>query len=273
MRSLSLIINTFEQPVYLGRVLEAVSRQTSPPEEVLLADDGSSEATRAVFTQWAGRPAVRTEHLWQAHEGFRRARILNLAIAKARADYLVFLDGDTIPHPRFMDDHRCLARSSAFVQGHRALVRQQAAAWFGKGDFTRDRQRALWTGQLEGVKHAFRWPWPLVRIRGGLRGIRGCNLAIWREDLIRVNGYNEAFIGWGREDSELAVRLMNTGLSRLDTRGWALCYHLWHPPASRAGLQTNDELLAQAQRDRPIRCQLGLEQHLQTTVVSNGLPI
>ena len=65
-----------------------------------------------------------------------------------------------------------------------------------------------------------------------LRGIRGSNLAIWRADLIRVNGYNEDFVGWGREDSELAVRLTNSGVRRLDVRGWAVCYHLWHPSAS-----------------------------------------
>ena len=61
------------------------------------------------------------------------------------------------------------------------------------------------------MKHAFRWPSPLLRTCHGLRGIRGCNLGIWRDDLVRVNGYNEDFVGWGREDSELAVRLMNTG--------------------------------------------------------------
>lgn len=77
-----------------------------------------------------------------------------------------------------------------------------------------------------------------------------------------VNGYNEAFVGWGREDSELAVRLANVRVQRLDARGWALCYHLWHPPASRAGLGTNDELLAEAQRSGVTRCEKGLDAHL-----------
>ena len=80
---------------------------------------------------------------------------------------------------------------------------------------------------------------------------------------MRVNGYNEAFLGWGREDSELAVRLMNTGVRRLDVRGWALCYHLWHPPASRAGVPGNDELLAAAIRGCAVRCAIGVQQHLE----------
>ena len=260
---IGLIINSFEQPDYLGRVLAAVARQTSAPEEVLLADDGSGEAVRSVFAKWSAAQRLRAEHVWQPHEGFRRARILNQAIARARSDYLVFLDGDTLPHRQFIADHRRLSRRGAFIQGHRALVKQRAAAWFGLNGFKQDRRRALWQWQFGGLKHAFRWPFPLLRARSGLRGIRGCNLGIWRDDLIRVNGYNEAFVGWGREDSELAVRLMNTGVRRLDVRGWALCYHLWHPPASRAGVPGNDELLAAAIKEGAIRCANGVQQHLE----------
>jgi hypothetical protein len=95
-----------------------------------------------------------------------------------------------------------------------------------------------------------------------LRGIRGCNLAIWRDDLIRVNGYDEAFVGWGREDSELAARLINSGGLRRDLRGWALCYHLWHPPASRSGVEANDQLLSATVASRAKRCVLGLNQYL-----------
>jgi glycosyltransferase involved in cell wall biosynthesis len=264
MFPLGLVINAYEQPDYLARVLGAVSRQISPPEEVLLADDGSGETTRRMFADWLATQRLRAEHVWQPHEGFRRARILNQAIARARSEYLVFLDGDTLPHPQFIADHRRLGRRGAFIQGHRALVRERAAAWFGLDQFGRDRRRALWQGQLEGLKHAFRWPLPLMRTPSNLRGIRGCNLGIWRDDLMRVNGYNEDFVGWGREDSELAVRLMNTGVRRMDVRGRALCYHLWHPPASRAGVPGNDELLAAAIEGSAIRCANGVEQHLRT---------
>lgn len=259
---LGLIINTWNQPEYLARVLQAISGQRSPPDEVLLAEDGSDDQTREIFTKWAAAHPGPSAHVWQEHQGFRRARILNQSIARAKTPYLVFLDGDTVPHPRFIEDHRHLARKNAFIQGHRALIKQRAAVWFGLGQFKSDRRRAFWRGQLQGIKHAFRWPRPLRRTRSDLRGVRGCNLGIWREHLIKINGYNEAFVGWGREDSELAVRLMNLGVQRLDVRGWALCFHLWHPPASRTSLSANDELLAQAQRSRAIRCDLGLNQYL-----------
>lgn len=259
--SLALVINTYNQPEYLARMLRAVAKQTQPPAEVVLADDGSGEPTRETFARWTASQPFRCEHAWQENTGFRRARVLNLAIARARADYVVFLDGDTVPHPRFLADHQALAQPRAFVQGHRALVEKKGAEHFGLDDFFRDRRRALWRAQLRGLKHAFHWPRPLRRWRDDLRGVRGCNLGIWRADLVAVNGYNEAFVGWGREDSELAVRLMNSGVRRLDVRGWALCYHLWHPPASRAGLPANDSLLETAQAQGARRCEHGLDQH------------
>jgi len=268
--AVALIINTCDQPDYLRRVLRAVSGQVSPPAEVLLADDGSDERTARLFQDWAAAQSCRSEHLWQAHEGFRRARILNEAIARARADYVVFLDGDTVPHPRFISDHQRLARPERFIQGHRALIGCRAARSFGEGDFTKDRWRALLGGGVAGWKHAFRWPAPLRRLRRDLRGVRGCNLAIWRDDLARVNGYNEEFTGWGREDSELAVRLLNIGLLREDVRGWALCYHLWHPPLSRSQLPANDQLLAAAVSEGRQICRLGLNQHAAPMAPQGG---
>jgi len=261
--SLTLIINTYNQPEPLSRVLKAVGRQSEPPEEIILADDGSSDETAAVFERWAADGSYLTFRVWQERAGFRRARILNLAIARATQSYLVFLDGDTVPHPQFIADHRRLARPDTFIQGHRALIEKRAASYFGLADFARDRRRALISGQLRGLKHAYRWPVPLRRYRRDLRGVRGCNLGIWREDLIKVNGYNEAFIGWGREDSELAVRLMNGRVRRLDVRGWALCYHLWHLPASRDNLSTNEQLLQIALNEHSIHCEMGLSTHFQ----------
>lgn len=264
---LALIINTYNQPQYLARVLKSIKNQTLAPNELLLADDGSHDETRRIFSEWAGGSLIRAEHVWQTHDGFRRARILNEAIARAQSPYLVFLDGDTVPHPQFVADHRRLARPGAFIQGHRALINECGAIQFGTTAFQRDRRRAILEGHVERWKHLFRWPRPWVSARKDLRGIRGCNLGIWREHLLQANGYNEAFLGWGREDSELAIRLMNRGVQRLDVRGWALCFHLWHPPAARTNLKTNDELLAKALEARATRCELGLDSHLPRSIV------
>ncbi|MBI3877364.1 MAG: glycosyltransferase, partial [Verrucomicrobia bacterium] len=166
--TLGLVVNTYNSPDYLARVLRAVSRQTSRPDEVVLADDGSDSVTRNYFEHWQQLSGIPGAHAWQENTCFRRSRILNLAIAAARADYLVFLDGDTVPHPQFVADHRQLAAPQTFVQGHRALIERHAAAQFGLGEFSADRRRALLQFQMRGLKHAFRWPRPLRRARGDL---------------------------------------------------------------------------------------------------------
>ncbi|MGD0253940.1 MAG: glycosyltransferase [Verrucomicrobiota bacterium] len=263
--SVALVVNTCNQPEYLARVLSAVSAQSSLPDEVVLADDGSGEETLHVFEQWAVAQAFSVHHAWHEKNGFRRSRILNAAIALARSEYIIFLDGDTIPHRDFTADHRTLAKRNFFIQGHRVLVSQKASHFFGAGDFSSDRRRAFFSGQLKGFKHIFRWLLPFKRIVPNLHGVRGCNLSVWRSDLVKINGYNEDYFGWGCEDLDLALRLMNCGIRRLDVRGRALCYHLWHPLLDRSNLAANQRILAETASHQRVTCEHGLNQHLSNS--------
>lgn len=260
--TITLIINTYNQADYLARVLRAVSRQRDLPDEVIIADDGSGGETRLVFQQWSAGQPFAARHIWQKNEGFRRSHILNAAIADSHSQYLVFLDGDTVPHPLFVSDHRALARSGFFLQGHRVCVQQRASVHFGAGDFFADRRRAFLAGQMRGLKHAFRWPTPCRRIMSSLAGVRGCNLSVWREDLAGINGYNQDYFGWGCEDLDLALRLMNFGIRRMDVRGRALCFHLWHPPLDRSFLAANEKTLDQTVAHKSTACERGLNLHL-----------
>jgi glycosyltransferase involved in cell wall biosynthesis len=260
--STALIINTCNQPDYLARVLQAVAVQNEFPDEVVIADDGSNDETRRIIAQWSTGQPFHVYHAWQPKKGFRRSRILNVAISQVQSDYLIFLDGDTIPHPDFAADHRGLARRGFFIQGHRVLVSKKASNFFGAGEFRSDRRKAFFSGQLSGLKHIFRWILPFKQIVPDLDGVRGCNLSVWRSDLVKINGYNEEFVGWGCEDLDLALRLMNSGIRRLDVRGHALCYHLWHPLLDRSNLAANQKILDDTARYRSTSCKQGLSAHL-----------
>jgi glycosyltransferase involved in cell wall biosynthesis len=261
--SIALIVNTYNQPEYLRRVLRGISKLSIQPQEVLIADDGSTDDTKAVIEEASRMTKVNYRHIWQVDDGFRRSQILNKAVASTTCDYVIFLDGDTVPHPDFVRDHGLVARPGCFVQGHRSFIGKSAAVRFGYGRLNHDRGLALLKGQLESLRNAFRWPYPVIRTRNNAKGVRGCNLGIWRKDLEAVNGYNEEFVGWGREDSDLTLRLLNRGLQRIDLRGWAVCYHLWHPTASRSGLENNDSLLAETAALGSHRCACGLDKYLR----------
>jgi len=91
--------------------------------------------------------------------------------------------------------------------------------------------------------------------------MRGCNMAFWREDLLKVNGYNEGFTGWGREDNEVAVRLINSGINKRVIKFGAVVFHIFHPEKSREGLDRNDDMLQDAIKNKRVYCEVGLNQY------------
>jgi len=258
---ISLIISTYERPGALEQVLQGLLRQSQMPLETLIADDGSGPATRALISQWQARLPVPLCHLWQPDQGFRKTLILNQAIAAAKGDYIVLLDGDCVPHRKFMADHAALAEKNFWVQGRRCFVREKFVPAFSAGS-TRIWQWML-AGRITGLAKAVRLPFPLVRRDTGQRGIIGCNMGFWREDLFAINGFDEEYTGWGiGEDSDLGTRLYHLGRPRKFVYGRAIVYHLNHPMLARSHIEASRQRLTETIRSGKIRCARGLEQHL-----------
>ncbi|MCL5096543.1 MAG: glycosyltransferase, partial [Candidatus Omnitrophica bacterium] len=181
---LSLIINTSERPAALDLVLQGVQRQTRTADEIWIADDGSGESTRALIQSWQGRLGGNLGHVWHEKKGFRRSVILNKTLARTTGDYIVFLDGDCVPHRRFIADHARLAEPGYWVQGRRCFVKEQWVERFRPG------RTPVWiwiaAGRISGGAKAVRYPRAAVRRDTRLEGILGCNLGFWRQDLIRA---------------------------------------------------------------------------------------
>lgn len=258
---ISLLISTYERPEALAAVLRSVERQTFAPHQVVIGDDGSGPETKAVVDE-AIRRGLPIEHAWLAHDGFRLARMRNHAAARATGEYLVILDDDILLHPRFLADHRDAAREGYFVQGARALLGEEPTRRAQESD---EYWPGLFTGDVDNRKNLLWSPFLSRLVSGdvaGLRGIRTCNFALWRDDYYRVNGFNEDFVGWGREDSEFVTRLFNAGVKRRNIRFAALGCHLYHPPRSRDGVAANDERLAATIDAKAVRCERGLDLHL-----------
>jgi glycosyltransferase involved in cell wall biosynthesis len=257
--ALTVIVSTYNQPAALGCILTALCRQTMTPAEIIVADDGSKPETANVILRHKLQLGACIKHCWHEDQGFRKTIILNQAIAMATQPYIVFLDGDCVPSHQFIADHARLAEAGFFVQGRRAFIKESAVV-----DFVAGRVSLLglaFTGRLSGLFKAVRLPFPIVRKNQGQRGLIGCNLAIWRDDLVAVNGFDEAYAGWGMEDSDLCSRLYHLGRQRKLVHGRALVYHLNHPVASRTQVQTNQARLAQVLAARSIRCEAGLHHH------------
>jgi len=255
---ISLVLNTYENPAALRKVLSALEEQTDKRAEIIVADDGSGSETAEVVRDFSTRISI--QHCRQDHQGFRRSSILNQAIARARGDYIVFLDGDSVPAQEFIADHAALAEAGCWVQGRRAFIEESAVGGFRADGW--HLARLFVSGKLKGWPKAVRWPRASIRYDQGQEGILGCNLGIWRSDLLAVNGYDETFTGWGREDADLGNRLYHLGLRRKLVHGRAIIFHLNHPLVPRDRLGDNQVLLDQTIAERRVRARKGLDQYL-----------
>jgi glycosyltransferase involved in cell wall biosynthesis len=244
-------------------VLASVARLRIPPDEIVIADDGSGAPTRELIERFARQAAVPVRTVSQPHEGFRAARLRNLAIAASTADFLVFVDGDMLLHPEFVADHARLARPGFYTQGVRVLAdaRLTARLIAAGNRFPSPLERGLGVLRRAYLLHAPALSTAFRHGGNGFIAIKSCNLGVWRGDLLRVNGFNEDMVGWGPEDKELCTRLGHAGLRRQTLLFGGIACHLHHPPASRAALPANLAILAGTREARRVRAEHGLDSH------------
>lgn len=252
----SVLITTYNSSEYLGRVLEGYLRQSVLPFEVIVADDGSSDDTQEVVRHFAELASYSIHHVWHEDLGFRAAKIRNEGIKIATGDYIVFTDGDCIPHPSFVEDHIYHATIGYFTQGKRMLVGKELSRQYCGSSLLKNLWYCL-TGKMTGCHHLLRLRM-VIQYRHGMRGVRSCNMGAFTKDIIAINGFDEAFVGWGREDSDFAFRLVQYGIKRKDPVFSALVFHLWHPENSRSSLESNDGLLQGAIASGRYWCQDGI---------------
>jgi glycosyltransferase involved in cell wall biosynthesis len=263
---ISVIVSTYDREDALDVVLRALSRQSDRNFEIVVADDGSGPATARVVREWAARETVPIKHVWHEDRGFRLAEIRNRGIRASSGAYLVFLDGDCIARRDFVTMHRRLAEPCWFVTGTRILLsRELTEAILHQG-----LEPELWglaRFLVHRLRHHFNRVAPLFALRLGpmrkltahrWRGARGSNMAFWRADLERVGGFDTSFSGWGREDSDIFIRLIRAGVRRKDGRFASGVLHLWHPEADRSHLGDNDRQLDEVLHSTRIMARCGL---------------
>ncbi len=260
----SVIVSTYNRPFYLERVIEGYLRQSLPPSEIIVADDGSTDETALKIESLQASSQIEIRHVWHEDRGFRLAAIRNKAAAASKGEYLIFCDDDSIPSQRLVEDHLRHAERGFFIQGHRVLLGEKISESFRAGDESLPRllQLAI-AGQAGNMINALRLPLPLIRKSDSLRGIRGCNMSFFRTDLFQVNGFNEDFEGWGKEDSELVVRLYKLGVRRKDLKFRGCCFHLFHPHYSSDKLERNIKLLEEAKGSDTVYCPSGLDKYVR----------
>lgn len=268
---IAVIVTTYNRPDALAAVLDGYLVQTDKNFELLVADDGSASDTAQVISQFQQRATFSIRHVWQEDEGFRAAAIRNRALAQTAADYIIFTDGDCVPPQDFVARHRDLAERGCFLSGNRLMLtrtfteqvlRDKLPIHLWRLD---DWLRARRQGQIERLMPLLRLPhWGAIRRLAPRRwrGAKTCNLSAFRDDLIKVNGLDESYTGWGLEDSDLVIRLIRAGVRNKSARFAAPLFHLWHSENDRSNLEQNRQRLHDILLATHTRALLGVDQYL-----------
>lgn len=259
----TLIISTYNWPDALELVLKSVAGQSILPTEIIIADDGSTSETELLINTFKDNLTIPLVHIWHEDLGFRKSTILNKALVKAKGDYIIQVDGDCILHTDFIKDHLALAQKEVYLYGSRVNIQKAYL-------------NSLFNGQIikfnffsEGIKkrtRALRIPFFSRFYRSSLefsRKYRGCNTSYFKQDAIKINGYNEDIQGWGREDSEFAVRLHNLGLKGKRIRYRGIIYHIFHKEKPKNRLTINNKIEKLAVLKNVIKCKNGMDKYLE----------
>jgi glycosyltransferase involved in cell wall biosynthesis len=263
----SLIICTYNWPEALHFVLESVLSQTLMPDEIIIADDGSGQSTLDVVKMFSNTLPIPVIHSWQEDEGCRIPHSRNRAIAKSNYDYIIMIDGDTVLHKDFIKDHKSFAQLGVYIQGSRVLLQEK----FTRNLFKKNlfRRPSFFLKNAKNKLNMIRFPFITLLLSSfkstNINRIRGCNFSLYKEDILKVNGFNEEITSWGREDSEFVQRLFNSGIYKQHIKFSGIQYHLFHNERiinSQDIASANDFFLEDAIKKNLVWCNLGINRYL-----------
>jgi glycosyltransferase involved in cell wall biosynthesis len=268
--NVSVILSTYNSPLWLEKVLWGYSRQSFRNFEIVIADDGSEAATARLIDEMRDKTGVAITHVWHEDQGFRKCRILNKAILQARHDYLLFSDGDCIPRDDFVAVHAAEARPGHYLSGSYVKLPMSTSTAIGREDIESGRCFDVAWLRRNGLRGYSK----RLKLGAGPKAaillnhlttarcnFKGSNGSTWKKDVIAVNGFDER-MHWGGEDREFGVRLINLGIKPKHVRYNAVVIHLDHARGyvDPERVKINKALRQSSERNRVSCTDYGLSQ-------------
>jgi glycosyltransferase involved in cell wall biosynthesis len=258
----TLVTPTYNWPEALDLLLLSILNQSVLPNEVLIADDGSTKETEELIKTYQQKFPVPLIHVWHEDMKNRKPTIMNKAIAKAKYEYIIEIDGDIIMNKHFVKDHLNFAEKGTYLFGSRVNIQKNILEsifskktvhfnFFSKGIKKRTRTIRIPFLMNFSKKTDIRSP-----------KLRGCNMSFWKEDFIKVNGFNENLVGWGIDDSEMIQRLHNIGILGKRLKFAGLAYHIYHKEQSKSHIEINNEIEKQTTEKKITFIEKGINQYL-----------
>ncbi|WP_010520981.1 glycosyltransferase family 2 protein [Aquimarina agarivorans] len=245
----TVLISTYNWPLALELTLNSLVNQSILPNEIIIADDGSSSDTEKLIQKYKNKVNIPIIHCWQEDKGFRLSLIRNKGLLKCNFDYIVQIDGDIICHKKFIEDHLFYRKKGFFLSGKRCNLSEEDTI-----NTLQTKTLVLSKSTLNNNKIQFKKRLGIIFkiLRPNFVNklvktpIRGCNMSYWLQDAKSINGYNENIVGWGKEDDEFSLRLNKYGVKRKSLKFGAIAYHLKHEMRDLKNLERNEFLFKQS---------------------------
>lgn len=268
MPSVSVIFTTYNSPDWLEKTVWGFACQTHRPEQIVIADDGSTPETKQRIDTLRNETKLSIDHVWQEDDGFRKTLILNKAIVAATGDYLIFTDGDCIPRADFVETHLKHAERGRFLSGGYFKLPMETSRAITKDDIVSGRCFDVGWLRTHGLAKTYKaakltakgWRRALYnRLTPAGATWNGHNASGWREDIVAANGF-DARMQYGGEDRELGERLMNAGIKPKQIRYSAVCLHLDHARGyvDETAIEKNRAIRRETRRSRRVRTEHGI---------------
>lgn len=258
----TLVTPTYNWPEALELLLLSLLRQTRLPDEIIIADDGSKEETKSVIDKYKEKFSVPLIHIWHEDKGNRKPAIMNKAIAQAKGDYIIEIDGDIIMEKHFVEDHLRFAEEGMYLFGSRVTITKEKLPELYKKQLTH------FSFLSKGIKkrgRTLRMPLFMNFIKPvALRSkkLRGCNMSFWKKDFMAINGFNENLVGWGIDDSEMIQRLHNLGIQGKRLKYSGIAYHIYHKEQSKSHIDVNRKIEEETTQKKLTYIEKGVDQYL-----------
>ncbi len=242
IQPISLIISFYNKIELLKFIFAALERQTYRNFEVVIADDGSKPEVVAEIERIKLNYFFPIKHVWQEDDGWQKNKILNKAIVASEGEYLIFIDGDCIPHRRFIQEHIENRAENQAISGRRILLTEKISKALdlkkiqsGYFDFLVGFPlifQTIFEGKKTYMEDMIRIRNPFLRrllLKDRRRYLLGCNYSVWKSDLVKVNGFDERFVypGMG-EDTDLEERLARIGIFCISKKHLVTIFHVYH---------------------------------------------
>lgn len=258
----TLVTPTYNWPEALELLLLSIKNQSVLPNEVIIADDGSKEDTTKLIKKFQKDFPVPLIHIWHEDDKNQKPAIMNKAIAKAKYDYIIEIDGDIIMHKDFVKDHLSLAEENVFLYGSRVNIQKEYLETLFK------KKKIHFNAFSKGIKKRGRTLHiPILANRYKKEDtrsnkLRGCNMSFWRKDFIKINGFNESLTGWGIDDSEMIQRLLNIGVQGKRLKFKGIVYHIYHNEQNKSHLEVNRLIEKETTEKKLTYIEKGVDQYL-----------